>query len=229
MRNKSQTTMYVVILLSVLVCVLLHMYVASPKKEETAQLKSENDTLEIRVNKIKEYYDKMEEYRAEINSMTQEIQQMIFPFPADVKEEDMFMVAFQTQKDENLIGYKNISVNQREEIQTIDAKVVKDAKIEGLDGELVFRKRGVDYSNLTTYQCLKKAIEEIDKTDYDVAITNIVYAWDKEKELLDGVISCEYYSAIGTGKTYQELTLKDYPRGITDIFGTMEEAVASQY
>ena len=228
MRNKSQTTMYVVILLSVLVCVLLHMYVASPKKEETAQLKSENDTLEIRVNKIKEYYDKMEEYRAEIADMTQQIQQMIFPFPADVKEEDILMVAFATQKDENLIGYKNISVADREEIQTIDAKIVKDAQIEGLDKELVFRKRGVDYSNLTTYQSLKKAIEEIDKTNYDVAISNIVYSYDKEKQLLDGVISCDYYSAIGTGKTYKELELKDFPRGVTEIFGSMEKAVEGQ-
>lgn len=228
MRNKSQTTMYVVILLSVLVCVLLHMYVASPKKADTATLKAENDTLEIRVNKIKEYYDKMDEYKADIASMTQQILQMIQPFPADVKEEDMIMNAVATQKDENMIAFKNILIGEREEIQSIEAKVVKDAQIEGLDKELIFRKRPCEYANLTTYSSLKKAVEEIEKSNYDVAIRNIVYEYSSEKELLDGIISCDYYSAIGTGKEYQELTLKDYPRGVTDIFGSMEQKRDSQ-
>ena len=99
MKNKSQTTMYIVLVLMILIVVVCNMYIASPKKEAIEKLEASNAELQARVDSIKKYYDEREEYKKQIATMTENIKAKLAPYPADSWAEDAMVLAYD-------MGYK---------------------------------------------------------------------------------------------------------------------------
>ena len=227
--NKSQTTMYIVLAVGVLAIILTIMYIQNPYTEKTKKLKADNDTLQVRVDTIKYYYDHKDEYQTNIDKMTKDIKATLDAFPAEARVEDVLKLAIDTQATEEaaMIAYTTIGVDERQQMDAITVEDVKRANIEGLEQPLSFSRRVVEYYNLTSYEFIKKIFEIIEKNPNDIAITKVEYKWDDTKELMDGMIQVTFYTAEGTGKEYVPVNFKEFPvseGGFMELFGKLTTA-----
>lgn len=221
MKNKAQTAFFTVVILGLALAAVVYLYVFKAYNEKTDALVSSNRQLATRVEELRVFYEKMPEYKEQIALMTDDIQKRLGEFPADVKEEDVIYLALRTWEEGILAAYSNITVAEREEMALIPAETVQAAGIEGLDKEIGFRQRMATYTNTTTYSNMKDLIESINRNQEQLAITSVAYSVNDEK-LLEGSIDVTFYMVSGTGKEYVPRTFKDYPVGISNLFGGVQ-------
>lgn len=221
MKNKAQTGFFTLVLFCIVATVVVYMYVYQPKTEETAAIQVSNASLQTRVNTLEQFYLAMPQNKAEMESMTAEINGILEPFPCDVKEEDTIYLALRTIDEGVLVLYDNITIGPREELAVIPVETVQGAKIEGLEQALAFQNRKVTYSNLTTYTNLKDLVNSINENQEELAITNVVYSVNEEG-LLEGSVDATFYLVSGTNKEYVPKEFEDYETGLTNLFGEEE-------
>lgn len=214
--KQVMTSVALVGLLGFLAVYFLVFQAYSDKADEITQ---SNAVLSKRVNELREYYNNMDNYNAEIADMQEQVNVWLDTFPADVKEEDIIVLALDTEK-KAIVNYTNINIGEREELASIPAEVVKNAGMENLEGELKFVKRQTSYVNETEYFSLKDCVKTINDSNNRLAISNISYASDDDNKLiLNGTIDVTFYSVIGTGKEYVPQNLPAYESGLPILFG----------
>ena len=223
MKNKAQTAFLTTLALCVVLLVVIYMYVYQPYTTKTTELEASNATLATRVAELEAFYQMMPTYKAEIEQMQGDIFDKFENFPADTKEEDAIALALRSWDDGVLVLYSGLAVGERETLATILADVVKPAAIEGLEQDIVIKERMTTYTNLTTYQDLKKLLACIEETEEEVAISNIVYSLNKDG-VLEGSVDVTFFLVEGMGKEYQKQQFADYQTGVTDLFGAMDAA-----
>lgn len=246
MKNKAKTTFVSVIAMGFVLAVVLFMYYYSPTTQKTEELVASNSTLRTRVEELRVFYEQMEENKQQIADMEKGIKGYLAEFPADVKEEDTIYFAISSMQLDNLrklyddkvvpadkqfpsdifvltetpkVTYASLSVNAQEELASVDAKKVEDAKIEGLTGPLSFMKRMVTYENITDYPSLKALVQSIN-CDPDKKVVSKVSYNTNEEGLLSGTITVNFYSVLGTDKPYVEKELGAYLLGLDNLFVT---------
>ncbi|MBO4981675.1 MAG: hypothetical protein J6C84_07255 [Lachnospiraceae bacterium] len=224
MKNKAQTAFFSTLVLCVVILVVIYMYVFQPYAEKTQMLVNSNMQLASRVAELEAFYAQMPQYKEQMTAMQTEIQDTLAAFPADVKEEDAIYLALRSWEEGILVGYRSISIGEREELARVGADIVQGSGMEEFPGQdLVFNKRLVTYSNITTYQNLKDLITCINDNQEEVAITNVAYALNDEDMLLEGTIDVTFYMVDGTGKEYIPREFKDYETGLSNLFASSEE------
>ena len=216
--SPKQLMMYVV-LIGFLALIAVYFLVYKSYMDKADAIELSNVALNRRVAELKEYYDNMEMYNGEIELMQAEIRSILEPFPADVLEEDMIVLALDTMKTA-AVDYSNINVGEREALRNIPVETVQAAGMEDLTQELVFVNRQGVYINSTRYQSLKDIINTINNSDNRLAISNIAYSRDEDTGELSGSIQVSFYSVIGTGREYVPQNLADYISGLAELFGT---------
>jgi len=221
MKNKAQTAFLTVVILGLALAAVVYLYVFKAYSDKTDALELSNRQLSMRVEELRAFYEKMPEYKEQIALMTDDVQKRLGEFPVDVKEEDVIYLALRTWEEGVLAGYSNITVAERENMAMISAETVKAAGIEGLDKELGFRQRKATYNNTTTYNNMKDLIACINSNQEQLAITSVAYSLNDEK-LLEGSIDVTFYMVSGTDKEYVPRTFKDYPVGISNLFGGVQ-------
>lgn len=226
----SKKIMYYVLLVGVLALVVVYFLVYKKYIDMTDTLNAENRTLSDRVAVLKEYYDNRIIYGESIEAMDAEISKKLDEFPADVKEEDILLLAVNSMND-SYIAYTGINLSDREPIYEIDRGLVGQGSIEGLSDTLTFVKRTVNYVNNVDYFNLKKVIGFILNSPNKKNISVVSYKANEvseaeenlenesEIEMLDGTISVQFYSVLGTSKPYQRPEIPDYEAGLFNIFG----------
>lgn len=230
MKDKAQTAFYAVLAIGVLGCIIVYMYVYSPTLKKTEELKASNATLAARVETLRGFYSQMATNETSITEMTADINKRLEDFPADVKEEDIIYLALRGWDEGILVGYTDITVTTREDFAMIPGEVVDAAKIEGLAGDVTFIKRDVTYSNITTYDQMKRLIQLINDNPEQLTMNSVAYAVkDDETEgvfgLLEGSIDVTFYAVRGTGKEYVPREFAEFAVGLENLFGitTTEE------
>lgn len=218
-KVSSKQLMTYVLLIGTLALIAVYFLVYKSYIDQAAAIELSNVTLNRRVAELKEYYDNMEMYNGEIELMQAEIRSILEPFPADVLEEDMIVLALDTKKTAS-VDYTNLNVGEREALRNIPAEIVQAAGMEELTQELVFVERKAVYVNDTNYQSLKDCINTINNSNNRLAITNIAYSRNEETGELSGTIQVSFYSVIGTGREYVPQNLADYVSGLAELFGT---------
>lgn len=204
------------LLLEVLILAGIYVWVYQKYNDKTAQLESQNSTLATRVTQLKEYYDNLDDYNSAIESMTTEINEKLDMFPADIKEEDILVLALDTMKNAN-VGYTGITVSNREQLFDIEEKTVTDAKLEGYDQAVSFGSRTTQYVNITDYKNLKTIVAIINGADSRRIINTLSYS-KNDDGYLEGTIEVKSYFAIGTNKEYVRPVLPEYEAGLFDLF-----------
>lgn len=253
MKNKAQTTFVTTLLLAVVLCLVMYMYYYSPTKQKTEALNATNATLNERVTTLETFYNEMPDNLAKIDDMQSGIREIIALFPADVLEEDAIFFAIDSVQLQNLqklyaddvipanerldvsliipsenskIDYTAMKINKPEDISTVDAAVVAKAEMEELVDSVVFRKRDVEYQNVTTYQNLKGLIQSINECPEKKTISKLSYNAVKPLEgeeiepgTISGVITVSFYSINGTTKEYQPKDFGEYEiGGLSELF-----------
>lgn len=222
-KVSSKQVMLYVVLFGILLLVGVYFLVYKSYMDKAATIETSNLLLNKRVAELKEYYDNMEGYSAEIELMQAEIRNILGQFPPDVMEEDMIVLALDTMKSAS-IEYSNINIGDRTALRNIPAATVQAAGMEELNLELVFVERQGVYVNDTVYQSLKDCINTIYNSDNRLSITNIAYSRNDDTGELTGTIQVSFYSVIGSGREYEPQNLADYVSGLSNLFGVVHLA-----
>lgn len=207
-------------LVEVLIVVCIYFLVYKKYVGMTESLNSQNQVLQTRVNELKEYFDNREMYEENIETMSAEILSKLDEFPADVKEEDVLVLALDTMK-EATVGYSSINISDRASYYEIPQETVANAGIENLDELIMFSNRVVSYAATTDYINLKDVIRVINQSSNKKVITNLDFSNGSEG-CLEGTIQVTDYFALGTKKEYVRQNLPEYASGLYDLFKLSE-------
>lgn len=225
MKDKKELAFFLTLALCAVLLIVLYMYLYQPYTQKTETLRSSNQTLTTRVNQLSQFYAQMPENKRKIESMTEEINEILERFPADVLEEDVMYLALRTQSEGNNVRYTSIGVDKRAELGVIPAATVTDANVEGLDRELTFLKRGAVYNNDTGYLSLKSMLASLNGNEEEMSIDKVVYVYDADSATLKGTINVTFYTVDGTGKEYKPRTFMDYESlGSRNLFTAQTKA-----
>lgn len=230
MKNKSsgkldtKKILTYTLLLEALLILGVYIWVYQKYTDMTEKLKSDNQALTTRVAELKEYYDNVEMYTESTKAMKAEIDDKLDSFPADVKEEDVLVLALDTMRKAN-VGYTGITVSKRESIYDIDEAVVTDAALEGYDQAISMGSRVTQYTTINNYYDLKKVVDIINSIENRRVINTLSYT-KNDDGYLEGTIEVQSFFAIGTGKGYVEPDIADYEAGLSDLFKISIEEMA---
>ncbi len=214
--SEKQIALYVTFV-GFLLLAAVYFLVFNTYMDKSEVIEKSNQALNTRVNELKVYYDNMTFYNEEMVRMEEEMNTWLNEFPADVKEEDVIVLALDTEEVAT-IDYTNINVGERKSLKTIPIETVQPAGIEELQQELVFVERQVSYINKVDYTNLKECITAINNMPERMVISNITYARDTENNSLEGTIEVTFYSVIGTNKEYIPQNLPNYESGLANLF-----------
>lgn len=217
-KDTAKKVMTYVLLLGALLLVAVYFLVYKKYNDMAAEIETSNVALAERVNELKEYYDNLNTYNAEITMMQEQVNAWLDEFPADVKEEDIIVLALDTE-EAAYVAYTNINIQARQAMRTIPASMVQPAGMENLASDIIFVERKTSYVNTTDYFNIKNCVEVINSSDDRLVISNITYSENEETGLLDGTIEVTFYSVIGTGKEYVPQELPEYESGLLNLFG----------
>lgn len=210
------------VLLELLAVLLVYMLVFNKYTDLTSSLNSQNITLSNRVRELSKYYNEMDENKKQIELMGEGIDKMLEDIPADVREEDVLMLAVETLKKANL-AFTSINVSDRSEFYSIDKSIVDTAQVGEYDEAFSFGERKVQYANITDYKNLKEIIKTIQNSDDKKVISNISYSRKEEEHSLEGTIEVLDYFVLGAKKEYIKKYIPGYEAGLLDLFKLYEE------
>lgn len=216
--DAAKQIMLYVILLGIVAFALVYILGYRKYNEKADKLKNENADLQLKVAELKVYYDKEPEYKQGIENMEEAIDSMMEPFPAQVKSENVLMVAYECLMKADELQFKSISTVEEEVIHKIPTEVVLGANIEKYQYPLGFINDGTAYQLNTDYKGLKDCVNIINALDDRCTIKQITFTKQKEDNILEGTIEVNYYSVIGAGKKYVPVSIPDYKEGLEDIF-----------
>ena len=217
-QDTAKKIMTYVLLLGALLLFAVYFLVYKKYNDMAAQINTSNIALAERVDELKQYYDNLNTYNAEMEMMQEQVNAWLDEFPADVKEEDIIVLALDTE-EAAYVAYTNINIQERKALRTIPASMVQPAGMENYTSDIVFVERKTSYVNTTDYFNIKNCVEVINNSDDRLVISNITYSENEETGLLDGTIEVTFYSVIGTGKEYVPQVLPEYESGLLNLFG----------
>lgn len=194
------------------------MFVYKSYSDKTNELKTSNATLQTRVNELKVYYDDKETYEKGIEAFKEDINTKLEVFPGDAREEDALDLAITPWKNNVLVDYQQISIDEAEDVSTVDEDTVKAAGIEGYESAITFNRRVATYSNNTTYNDMKDIVKIFNDKGDRLTISTISYMRDENTGLLNGTIECSFYYVTGINAPYTKPEFSDYLTGLTNIF-----------
>lgn len=220
-KTMAKQVMIYVMIMGVILLLAVYFLIFKSYTDKAQLIQESNVVLSQRVNVLKQYYEKMDSYNNEIVLMQDQIRDWLDEFPADVKEEDIIVLALDTEKIA-YVDYSTINIMDREALRTIPAATMQGVGMEELTQDLIFVQRKTSYVNKTDYYNMKKCVASINDSDNRLTISNITYVKNKETGELEGTIEVTFYSAIGTGKEYIPQKLPAYVSGLHDLFGITE-------
>lgn len=217
---SKQVFTYVVVLA---LLALLVVYMLGYKKYMTmaTDKQNANAALEVELESLKEYYIKEAQYKADMVPMSEEIHKIMDQFPANILEEDVIMHAVKTQLGAKVV-YSNINISENESYQVVGEDVVLATAQEDMKSAVSFMERTGTYANELDYTNLKKSLQAVFDSQYNIGIKKITYARvGDDSPLLNGTLELAFYSMEGNGKEYQKPDMLPYLNGSTNIFGIL--------
>lgn len=123
-----------------LLLVLVYVLVYQKLQTEAETIENSNRALAQRVNELKVYYDKREDYLADTLTLEQLIDEILTEYPADAREEDAIMLAVQMQHNS---GAEFVAVNMTrgENVYMVPLETVAAAANEKYIEGLQFKDR----------------------------------------------------------------------------------------
>lgn len=213
----NQKTLIGVSVVGLLIFVSVYALIYLDYTDRTAALESSNTELKKELSVLEEYYRNMETYKQDIEAMKVAVEDILEEYPAEVREEDIIMLAVQMQ-EKNDIAYSNISMEEKEGVHTVAHDLAVASGMEEVPSDIIFTQKHATYVTETTYEDLKECIAQIYESPNRIGIDNIVYCKNEERGTLEGNINLYFYSAAGTGKEYVVPDMAEYLSGTKDLF-----------
>ena len=213
--NKKVLTAIVAV--GALIILLLYVFVYMDYSERTWELERSNRQLKNSVSELKVYFDNMEKYQQDKETVDEDILKILEQYPADTKAEDVIMLAVQLQ-DTHDIQVSNINMEDNTLIYEVPSQIATGAGIEGFEQPITFMQKSAAYATTTDYDNLKECIEQIYDSKNRIGIKELAFVKGEEADTLEGSISLSFYNASGTGKEYVYPDIAEYLSGTDNIF-----------
>lgn len=224
-------------LFGVLFLVIAWMYVANPLKEKTMALETENIKLQAKAELYQSIHANLPKYEKEIEEMDQEIVAISADYPIHVSREDEIMLLANMENQyyfdlavENIVMSAVMEVVPEEaDVQTTeesgDATTVAEESEEIAAPDIHMYKQPTNYTFRCTYKGAKEMLNHIFALTNKKGVENFTLAYDSETGNLRGSLDLNQYYMIGIDKEYQAISIPAMPKGVNDVFHTINGTV----
>ena len=216
---------------------LAWLYGYTPLQEKTAALEAENVTLKAKADLYQAINANLPTYEEEIRQMEDKIATIGNSYPVYISREDeILFLANMENTYVSDIAVENITMSAVEEIianvqvETADTEAVtqeaavatETAVAAGPDIHMF--KQPVNYSFRCTYKGAKDMISHLYAQTDKKSIEGMTLAYDSTTGNLMGSVDLNQYYMTGIEKLYQPTSVPPVPKGVRDVFHTINGA-----
>ncbi len=210
---------YYVCAIGVLACILVYFIPFRTLINKTSEIEAENNILKSNLALWEEYFENMDIYIENTEEIRDSIDKTLEVYPANVKEEDVVMLAVTLQEDTSAT-ISNINISDKEELYSIDSETVLATGIEDFTDELVWKNLTASYVVNCDYDSIKDCIKAIYNEKNNIGIESITVSKNDDESLV-GSIDVAFYLLEGTTKEYVKPSIPSYIKGTDNIFGVI--------
>lgn len=205
--------------LGVIVAAMVYALLFVPSQDKIAALKSELASLEETEDDLLELAEKKGFYEGETVRMTEENNQILAEFPADIKPETEIMYAVEL---EDKVDVKFSSLNYGVAMPLMgNGDVEVDTEVQN-SGEMQAYCVPMSMAYQSSYKGLKDTIKYTNNHQNRMVIDSISAAYDGTTGLVTGGMTLNMYYVTGTEKVYEEPYVPHMNMGVSNIFGSIE-------
>ena len=218
MKMNDKHIFAIFLVLAVGLFLIVYFVPLKNTNDEISSLESNNNTLRKEISELQVYHDNKEQYESDIETLKNEVVDIVSRYPSEYKEEDYVLEGIAMQKAGDTLQYSQINIADPESLALITEETMKSAEIEGYDKKIEYLYQTVDYSMELNYSSLKAVIAEAFSSDYKLNVDSITFTREKDENILKGVVSLGYYYVDGNGRPYEEPDIEEYTSGTDNIF-----------
>lgn len=238
MKVSKRDISLLIMLVGILLLVLAYFMVFTPYQEKVEAVKAENESLKIQAEALESLNARRALFVEESTTIQEDIQDKIYRFPVDMKEEDMIL--YMRDIEENTPTYVgSISMppfngielspqTEPDELATVpdiagilgNYRFVNDGRIPDVYSMLLsFSTNQTSFT--TTYSGLKSIVRGLSADDDRKSIEQISMSYDDGTGNLQVSMGLNHFILSGSGKTYTAPTTIS-SHGLSSIFGSMD-------
>lgn len=218
MKLSDKSVFLILFLLAIGLFAVVYFVPIKNANDEISSLDAENSVLRKEITEIQVYHDSKAQYESDMDTLKNEVVDIVTSFPSEYKEEDYLLEGIAMRDAGENITYTAINIADPQSLAVISEEDIKSAEIAGLDQKIEYLYQKVDYSMELNYSTLKQVIEEAFSSDYKINVDGITFTREKDDNMLKGVVSLGYYYVDGNGREYEEPEIDEYTSGTDNIF-----------
>lgn len=223
----------------ILFLVIVWFYVVSPLKEKTAILETENIALKAKSEMYLSINANLPKYEKEIADMKSEIAAISAAYPVQISRQDeiMFLANMENTYHTDL-AVENITMSVVEEVFAETLTDTTQVSAEGADAatseavaeeqvvvpEIHLYRQPVNYTFRCTYKGVKEMLNYLFAQTNKKGVEGLSLAFDSETGNLRGSLDLNQFYMIGIEKDYQAIPIPAIPKGVDDVFHTVNGA-----
>ena len=216
---------------------LAWLYGYTPLQEKTAALEAENVTLKAKADLYQAINANLPTYEEEIRQMEDKIATIGNSYPVYISREDeILFLANMENTYVSDIAVENITMSAVEEIianvqvETADTEAVTQEAAAATETavaagpDIHMFKQPINYSFRCTYKGAKDMISHLYAQTDKKSIEGMTLAYDSTTGNLMGSVDLNQYYMTGIEKLYQPTSVPPVPKGVRDVFHTINGA-----
>lgn len=253
MKISKRDAALLIGLAGILIIVAVYYFLYMPLDEKKIALEAENVTLQQRVDELQGMADNQEFYLTETARLTEESNAMMDQFPADIREEDMVMLAVTLQQSAPWESVSSIAMTSAEERYVMGQKQAEEAAAEAAaaaaaaeagtaeatepvmtepviaDADMqaavkTLYRRQAAITYQADYDGFKGSLDTIGRIPDRKTIDSVTAVYDVNTGILASTVNVNMYYITGTDKVYVAPQIPFIPQGTDNIFGTISLA-----
>jgi len=223
---------------------LAWLYGYTPLQEKTAAIEAENVTLKAKADLYQQINANLPTYEEGIANMEARIAEIANSYPVFISREDeILFLANMENTYVSDIAVENITMSAVEEIiADVPAEPVAEAPAEGdaattdaqaapvtetvveQGPEIHMYRQPVNYSFRCTYKGAKDMLTHLYAQTNKKSVNSMTLAYDSSTGNLMGSVDLDQYYMTGIDKLYQPTSVPPVPKGVRDVFHTINGA-----
>lgn len=226
MKIDAKTKILLICIVGILAVIASVIWIANPMKEKTAALEAENAGLKVTADEYQAVNAQRAIYEQGKVDLTARREELLSNFPAGMTREDEIMYwANMERENASTLAIANLVMSGWEEVHVAgEPEVVPGTEEEGAT-QLHLYKAPVNYTYQATYDGVKNMVEYVFAQDDKKSIRGISVSYDTTSGNLLGTLDMDMYYMVGTGNTYEPMTIPSVPTGITNPFRSSDTLV----
>ena len=221
----DMTKKVLIVFLGLAILFLAYMYVFKPAQEDVDSLKSECDTLQVRLDDLIQKEAQKDVLLAEIEQYNQQFDEVLKDYPADLNQEVAVMFMKSVEENNEIIN-STFSLPIESEFYRLGANVnssTVDSSEDALAGNTVNNEKyicttasyAITYKG--TYQGIKDVLDYVANYKYRMAIPSFNIAHNDSDDTYSGTITINGYAISGPGRTPDTVD-PGLPTGTDNLF-----------